>query len=97
MTNVIDFQTMPRRARALAPRSGSAGLTVQGRTPPVRGLQSRVKVEVDKSIMLLDLAAQHAREIEARITDPELRRAFELHVDAIEQAIYIARERALDL
>jgi len=97
VTNVIDFQTKPRRARALAPRSGAAGLAVQGRMPPVRGLQPRVKTEVYKSIMLLDLAAQHAREIETRITDPEVRRAFELHVDAIEQAIHIARERALDL
>jgi hypothetical protein len=72
MTNVIDFQTKPRRARALAPSSGAAGLAVQGRMRPSSGAGSRAKAEVYKSIMLPDLAAQHARQIETRITDPDL-------------------------
>jgi hypothetical protein len=96
MTNVIDFQTKPRRGRALAPPSGGAGLALHDRGEPVRGRQLRVKAEVCKSIMLLDLAAQHAREIETRVTDPEVRRAFGRHVDAIEEAIQIARENARD-
>ena len=97
MTNVIDVQINPRRARTPAPRSGSAGLAIQDRTSQVRALHSRATAEVNKSILLLDLAAQHAREIQMRITDPDVRRAFEVHVDAIEEAIQIARERALDL
>jgi len=97
MANVINFYSKLRRADAPAPRSRGADATVQGRSPLVRGLQSRVKADVYKSIMLLDLAAQHAREIETRITDPAVKRAFEVHVDAIEDAIQIARERALDL
>lgn len=97
MTNVIDFQTKPRHAFASARRSAGAGPAIQERTSRVRGLHSQAKAEVYKSILLLDLAAQHAREIEARLTDPDVRRAFEVHVDAIEEAIQIARERALDL
>jgi len=97
MTNVVDFQTDPRRARAFAPRSGSAGLAIQDRTSQLRGLHSRAKAEVNRSILLLDLAAQHAREIQTRIMDPDVRRAFEVHVDAIEEAIQIARKRTLDL
>jgi hypothetical protein len=60
-------------------------------------VHSRAKAEVNKSILLLDLAAQHAREIGTLITDPDNRRAFEVHIDAIEEAIQIARQRALDL
>jgi len=97
MTNVVDFQTRPRRARAPAPRLGGAGSATQDRTSRVRGVHSRAKAEVNKSILLLDLAAQHAREIGTLITDPDVRRAFEVHIDAIEEAIQIARQRALDL
>jgi len=97
MANVIDFYSKLRRAGAPAPRSQGADPAVQGRSPPVRSLQSRVKADVYKSIMLLDLAAQHAREIQTRIADAAVRRAFEVHVDAIEEAIQIARECALDL
>jgi hypothetical protein len=68
---------------------------MQDRTSHVRSLRSRAEAEIYKSILLLDLAAQHAREIEARITDSDARRAFKLHIDAIEGAIQIARDRAL--
>ena len=95
MTNVIDFQTKPLRIRAPAPRC--AGPAIQDRTSRIRGLHSRAKAEVNRSILLLDLAAQHAREIETRIADPDIRRAFEMHIDAIEEAIQIARQRAFDV
>ena len=94
MTNVIDFQPGPRRAPA--PRC--TGPAIQDRTSSrIRAPHSRAKAEVSRSILLLDLAAQHAREIEIRIADPDIRRAFEVHIDAIEEAIQIARQRALDL
>jgi len=96
MANVIDFHSKLRRARAPAPRSAATDPALEGRSP-VRGVRSCVKADVYKSIMLLDLAAQHAREIGTRIADPGLRQAFEVHVDAIEEAIQIARERARDL
>ena len=89
MTNVIDFQTRPQRARHPAQR--------QDRISQARRLHSRATAEVNKSILLLDLAAQHAREIQTWISDPAARRAFKVHVDAIEEAIQIARKRALDL
>jgi hypothetical protein len=93
MTNVIDFQTRPRRPGA--PRC--ADPAIQDRTSRIRGLHSPAKAEVDRSILLLDLAAQHAREIESRIADPDIRRAFEMHIDAIEEAIQIARQRTCDV
>ena len=89
MTNVVDLKTKPRRSRASVHWSA--------RTAHARGMQLRANAEVYRSILLLDLAAQHAREIEIRITDPDVRRAFETHIDAIEEAIQIARERALEL
>ena len=97
MTNVIDFQTKPRHARAFAQRRGGAGPVIQDRRLQARCLHSGARTEVNKSILLLDLAAQHAREIQTWIPDPAVRRAFEIHVDAIEEAIQIARRRALDL
>ena len=60
-------------------------------------LQSKTKREIRNTILLLDLAAQHAREIAMRMSDPDARKVFDGHIASIERSLEIARERVADL
>ncbi len=97
MTNVVQFHNrmqrrLPEEAPAAVPAPAIADMVAR-----VRTLQSRAKGEIERSIVLLDLAAQHAREIAGRIIDPTARAAFEQHVASIDHALEVARERASQL
>jgi hypothetical protein len=46
---------------------------------------------------MLDLAAQHAREIAARLMDPTARKNFNEHIATIERLLQLAREMAFKL
>jgi hypothetical protein len=63
----------------------------------VAGLQSKARGEIGNAILMLDLAAQHAREIAVRISDPSVKRAFDEHIAIIERLIELAREMAFKL
>jgi hypothetical protein len=59
--------------------------------------ESLAKAEIRKTIILLDLALQHAWEISRGIGDPAVREVFDCHVGSIEQSLQIARDRVSEL
>ena len=46
---------------------------------------------------MLELAAQHSREIAARLADPTARKNFDEHIAMIERMLQLAREMAFKL
>jgi hypothetical protein len=46
---------------------------------------------------MLDLAAQHARQIAKRVCDPEMKENFDAQIATIEQLLQLARDMALEL
>lgn len=61
------------------------------------GLQSKAKEEILRSIFLLELAAQYARQIAKRTDDPALNENLGAQVTIVEQLLQIARGMALKL
>jgi hypothetical protein len=99
MLNVLEFRKRePRSAgsAALLP-AASNNLDLVALASRITGLQSRARGEVDHAILMLDLAAQHSREIAARLADPTARRNFDEHVAMIEGMLQLAREMAFKL
>ena len=47
--------------------------------------------------MMLDLAAQHARQIAKRVRDPKVKSEFDEQIATIDQLIQVARKMALDI
>lgn len=99
MLNVLEFRkTEPRHSKsaALLPAANS-NVDLAALASRITGLQSRARGEVDHAILMLDLAAQHSREVAERLADPTTRRNFDEHVAMIERMLQVAREAALKL
>jgi hypothetical protein len=99
MPNVINFRKeLPRSNEARAkPAAASDDADISGLALRITGLRSRAKFEIGSAVLMLDLAAQHAREIAARITEPATKRNFEDHISTIEQLLGLARQMTLKL
>jgi hypothetical protein len=99
MLNIIEFRKSApgshgaRRQRP--PADVEAGIAELASC--VAGLQVKARGEIGNAILMLDLAAQHAREIAVRIPDPSVKRAFDEHVAIIERLIELAREMTFRL
>ncbi len=61
------------------------------------GIQSKAREEILRCIQLLDLGAQHARQIAERTNDPALKKNLGAQVTIVEQLLQLAREMALKL
>ena len=59
--------------------------------------QSKAREQIFRSILLLDIAAQHARQIAKRTDDPALNKNLGAQVTIVEHLIQIARDMALKL
>ncbi len=95
MNNVLKFRSNALYSPAEPVAGGRQGeAAIPDMIARVNRLQSKAKDEIAKSILLLDLAAQHARQIADRIIDPATRKTFELHIASIEDALEVARDRA---
>ena len=78
--------------------SAEACVARSSRVPAlVTGEQSARKEDVFRAILLLDLAAQHARLLVKKTSDPSQREAFEAQISTIEQLLQLARDMALKL
>jgi hypothetical protein len=56
-----------------------------------------VRGDIGNAILMLDLAAQHAREIAMRVSDPSAKKDFDEHISIIERLLELAREMAFKL
>lgn len=63
----------------------------------VSGLRSKAQEEISNSILMLDLAAQHAYQIAERISDPAAQRKFYADIATVERMLKSARDMALKL
>jgi hypothetical protein len=63
----------------------------------IGNLQSKANGEIHSAILMLGLAAQHAREIANRMCDPTAKKNFEEHILLIEQLLELARDVAIKL
>ena len=99
MLNVIEFAQKAPRApgpkRARAPTSLDADISEL--TSRIMGLQSKARGEICSAILMLDVAAQQAREISKLVRDPATKEDFEGQVSMIEQLVQLARDMALEL
>jgi len=99
MLNVIDFwKRAPRYAESLAQSpAANANVDIGALASRITDLRSRAKGEIGNAVLMLDLAAQHALEVAARLPDPSARRNFEEHIAMIERLLQLAREMTFKL
>ena len=99
MLNVTDFrEKAPRpRERERQRQPASAEADIADLASRITSLHAQARGEIDVAVLMLDLAAQHAREIEKRMCGPLARNDFDEHIATIERLLQIAREMALKL
>ena len=99
MLNVLDFRKRESRSSesTVQPLAANTNVDIAALASRITGLQSEAKGEIGNAVLMLDLAAQHAREIAARLADPTARKNFDEHVAAIERLLQLAREMAFKL
>lgn len=73
------------------------GVGIHAPAPPVASRESPGREDVYRAILLLDLAAQHARLLVKHISDSSRRTSFDAQITAIERLLQIARDMALRL
>lgn len=81
----------PEKFDAKAYRSANERVSSDVSRPPVS------REDVRRAILLLDIAAQQARLLVKKISDPSRRENFEAQVVGIEQLLQLARQMASDL
>ena len=98
MLNITEFrQRASRFAESRTPRSATttkADIAELGSR--IAGLRSQASGEIGNAVLLLDRAAQHGREIAARM-NPAAKKDFDEHISMIERLIQRAREMASKL
>lgn len=99
MLNVIDFRKYapgsPEPWPQRPPVDVEAGFAELASC--VTGLQSKARGDIGNAILMLDLAAQHARGIASRVSHSAARKDFDEHIAIIERLIELARRMAFNL
>ncbi len=94
MPNVINLQDRAPRSHG---RLANEGADVAELASCIDSLKSRARGEIASAVLMLDLAAQHARQIEKRMYDPFAKRDFDAQITTIERLLRVAQEMALKL
>jgi hypothetical protein len=99
MLNVLEFQKRAPRARGAesGPAQASPEADIAELASCVCAMQSMAKQEINQAVLMLDVAAQHAREIAKRMREPSARQKFDENISMIEQLLRLARQLALEL
>jgi len=99
MLNVLQFQKSAPRDRGTTPgrAPASAETDIAKQVSRVSGLQSKARQEIDRAVLMLEVAVQHARELAKQMHDPSVRETFDEHISMIEQLLRFARGLALKL
>ncbi|MGZ5870924.1 MAG: hypothetical protein ACXWKP_02305 [Bradyrhizobium sp.] len=97
--NVVKFPKKAARFRwsATRPAPEAAVADISGLVSQIQSLQSKAKTDLRDAILLLDLAAQHARQLVKTISDPTLRKRLEDDLTIIEELLLLARDKTLHL
>ena len=94
MSNVVSFRVAQPRASRLRPPPESLDAGIAEMISRVTHLRSKAKDEIFQSILMLDIAAQHAREIARQIGDPAAKENLNAKIATIEQLLQLARDMA---
>ena len=98
MLNVLEFRKREAcSSESVRRRAANANVDLAALASRITGLQSWAKEEIGHAVLMLDLAAQHSREIAARLADPTTRKNFDEHIATIERLLQLAREMAFKL
>jgi hypothetical protein len=98
MAQVINIEDAMFARAQPGSHSPEAYVAQYGRMPPlVTSEPSARREDVFRAILLLDLAAQHARLLVKQTSDPSQRETFEAQISTIEQLLQLARDMALKL
>jgi hypothetical protein len=97
MLNVLEFRERAPRSGEDECRPANADAAIADLASRITSLNARARGEIDDAVLMLDLAAQHARQIERRLCDSSARKDFDEHIATIERLLQIAREMALKL
>lgn len=98
MSEVIDIRYARHSRAASEPNSPETiGANADGTSFGFAIQRSILKDDVQRAILLLDIAAQQARLLVREIADPSRRETFESKIAAIEQLLQIARDMASKL
>jgi hypothetical protein len=93
MANVVNLRARAQQSGATQSDTPAAGDTVPGPAAPMADPPMTALKEMRNAVLLLELAALHAREISMKVGDPDDRKAFEAHIVSIEYALQIVREK----
>jgi hypothetical protein len=63
----------------------------------IADMQSKAKGDIRNAIVMLDDSAQHARQLARKVSDPTMKKTFELHISMIEELLQLAQELTLKL
>lgn len=76
MLNVLEFRKRESRCSesTAQPPAANTNTDIAALASRIVGLQSKAKGEIGNAVLMLDLAAQHAREVAARLPDPTARK-----------------------
>jgi hypothetical protein len=96
MSNIVSFRKAQQARETTLPSMPEAGPALEI-SSLITGLQSKAKEEIHHSILMLDLAARHAREIGRRLNDPAMKQNFNAQVKTIEHLIRLAQDMAAKL
>jgi hypothetical protein len=93
MAEILSFARHPHPSLRGASDIGPGVMAATGNEIRARSPGSGAREDLRKTIILLDLALQHAFDLSRQIADPVRRRSFDLHLNAIEVSLQIARDR----
>jgi len=97
MSNVVNFHKAQQSRESVAPSPPASCPEAMEMSSRVASLQSKAKEEIRYSILMLDLAALHARELARRMHDPAMKANFDARIETIEQLIQLARDMAVNI
>ena len=99
MLNVIKFHESALRFRKDATRRSakSAVADISILISRFAGLHSKARTELRDAIVLLGLAAQHARQVGQAILDPALKKHFDDELSRIDELLQLARDKTFRL
>jgi hypothetical protein len=99
MPNLVDFRRAYRPRCPSSPdavKAEAANFDIEPASPNAASTAFTVE-EIRRSILMLDLAIQHARLVVARIPDPQARQILIAQIEKIERLLQLARDMTLKL
>jgi hypothetical protein len=96
--NVVNFHEKASRFRKDATRPSPEGaVDIPSLVSRVESLRSKARTELHDAILMLDLAAQRARQLGDIISDPALKKHFDDELLIIEELLQLARDKTSQL